>query len=115
MDSLIEDVKFTFNRLSAAHDQSVYSWDFALDGTGRDTTAILRLLLKEIERVEIERDDRVIGIAAGHIEGMETTLGRFLDDEEIASIARGFALTPKQELRIREVRGPKIVNDGREG
>ena len=115
MDSLIEDIKFAFNRLSVAHDQSVYSWDFALDGTGRDTTAMLRLLLKEIERREIEHDDRMVEIVVGHIEGMETTLGRSLDDEEIASVARGFSLTPEQDRRVRETRGPQTFYDALEG
>ena len=111
VDSLIEDIKFAFNRLSVAHDKNVYTWDYALDGIGRDTTAILRLLLKEIERTEMEYDDRMVEIVVGHIRGMETTLGRSLDDKEMASVARQFALTPGQEWRVQGARGSYIIDD----
>jgi hypothetical protein len=115
MDSLIEDIKFAFNRLSAAHDKNVYSWNYALDRTGRDTTAVLRLLLKEIERTEMEHDDRMVEIVVGHIRGMETTLGRSLDDEEMASVARQFALTSEQERRVQGTRGSYIIDDALQG
>ncbi len=101
VESLIEDIKFAFNRLSAAHDKNIYSWDYALDRSGRETTAILGLLLSEMERKETEYNDRMVEIIGGHIRGMETTLGRSLDDEELDSVLRQFAPTPEQEERIR--------------
>jgi hypothetical protein len=105
VDSLIDDIKFAFNGLSAAHDRSVWAWDFALRTSERDTSEVLGVLLKEMARKEIEYHDKMVEIAMGHIHGAETTLGRFLDDDEMRSVARQFALTPEQEQRVQQARG----------
>lgn len=105
VESLIDDIKFAFNRLSTAHDQSVYSWDYALQRSERETTEILGLLVNEVERKEKEYDDTMVEIIGGHIRGMETTLGRSLDNEELDSVLRQFAPTPEQEERVRRAHG----------
>lgn len=102
IESLADDIKFAFNRLSAAHDQNVYSWDFALRSSERDTTEVLAILLKEIELKEMQRDERMVEIVNGHIRGMETTLGRYLNDEEMRSVVRQYALTPELERRVQQ-------------
>lgn len=103
MDSLIEDIKFAFNRLSVAHDNSTYSWDSALRGSERHTVALLRLLVDETERREKEYTDKIVEITVGHIRGMETSLGRPLDDEELESVIRQFSPTAEQVELIRRV------------
>lgn len=98
--SVIEDIKYAFNRLSAAHDNNSYTWDHLIRGSERQTTEILGLLLKEIERAEMEYDDRMVEIVTGHIRGMETTVGRSLDADEIESVSRQFSVTPEQYQRV---------------
>lgn len=105
MESLIEDIRFVFNRLSVAHDNSSYSWDHALKSSERDTTAILRLLVNETERREKEFDAKMVEITIGHIRGMETTIGRPLDDEEFESVLRQFSPSAEQAELVRQLRG----------
>jgi hypothetical protein len=106
IESFIDDIKFAFNALCAAHDNSSYSWDSAIRSSGRNTNEVLGLLLKEIERAEVAHDDKMVEIVVGHIRGMETTLGRSLDAAEIEDVAkRQFSLTAKQIDRVQQERG----------
>lgn len=105
IDSLVEDIKNAFNRLSSAHGRSVWAWDFALDTSARQTSEVLGVLLKEMARKEIKYDDQMVDIAMNHIRSKETTLGRFLNDDELQSVAREFVLTPEQVERVRQARG----------
>src|SRR5439155_25136160 len=54
IDSLVEDIKDAFNRLSSAHDRNVYGWDFALRDSERATSEVLGVLLKEMARKEMK-------------------------------------------------------------
>jgi hypothetical protein len=100
VERLAEDIKYAFNRLSSAHDGSVWSWEYALDTTHRHTTEVLGLLVEEIERREAEHDDEMVEIVLGRIRKMETTLGGPIETEEIESVVQQFGLTAEQARRV---------------
>lgn len=106
VESLIEDIKFAFNRLSSLHDNSVYLWDQAVRRSGQETVEVVGLLVEKVEASEKKYDDEMVEIIGGHIQRMETTLGRSLDDEEVESTLNEFAPTLEQRERILGQREP---------
>lgn len=109
LDSLADDIKYAFDGLSSAHDRNVTLWDFPLETTSNHTIGILELLSKEIGGRQQHLNETLVRIVVDHIRGMESTLGRSLDEEELGSTLREFALTPEQAERVRRDCGPGLV------
>jgi len=102
IESLINDVKFSFNRLCAVHDNSTYSWDHAIGRIEQQTAGVLKLLMADMKRAAIEHDDEMVAIILGQLRRMEATMGRTLDDDEVESVLAQFQPTGEQARRIRE-------------
>jgi hypothetical protein len=100
VESLADDIKFAFNKLSVAHDRSYQDWDSMLRETERDTRDLFRLLANEIDRREVEFDETMVEIGLGHIRETEGILGRRLDENETREAIRSLGLTQAQVERV---------------
>ena len=100
MDRLATTIEEIFNGLTAGHDGNVFSWEYMLRTCDRDTTAVLRILMDEVEQKRSKYEEEMVRIVLEEIRRRETVLGRRLDKEEMRSIKREFGLTDGQAQRI---------------
>ncbi len=107
IESLAEEVKSAYNRLSAAHDGSVIAWDFPLRTYGGHATDVLGILLEEIERKQEEHQEAMVRIVLEDIRRQEKLIDRPLNQEEMQSVKQSYGLTEEQRRRIEEEYGPR--------
>ena len=103
VEALAEDVKFLFNKLSVAHENKCQSWDEMLRETETHTTSILSLLSNEIDHQQLEFDQTMVEIGLGHIQEIESVLGRRLSEDDVRLAISTLGLTPPQSERVLEL------------
>jgi hypothetical protein len=105
LDLLATTIEKIFNGLSAGHDGNVFSWEYMLRTSDRDTTAVLRILMDEVEQKQSKYEEEMVRIVLEEIQRRETVLARRLDKEEMRSIKREFGLTEGQAQRVDDTYG----------
>ncbi|MCH7998859.1 MAG: hypothetical protein IIA91_05220 [Chloroflexi bacterium] len=93
IQSLAEDIKTAFNRLSAAHDRSIIGWDFPLRTSEGHTSDVLGILLEEIGRKQKEHQEAMVRIVLEDIRRQEKLIDRSLTREEVQSVKQSYGLT----------------------
>ena len=102
LDALAAAIEDIFNGLSG----NGFSWEYMLRTCDRDTTAVLRILMDEVEQKHSKYEEEMVRIVRDEIRRRETVLDRHLGKEEMQSIKREFGLTEGQALRVEETYGP---------
>ena len=105
IESLAEDIKSAFNRLSTAHDRSIIGWDFPLRTSVEHTTDVLGILLEEIGRKQEQHQEAMVRIVLEDIRCQEKLIDRPLNQEEMQSVKQSYGLTEEQMQRIEEEYG----------
>lgn len=101
VDELAECVKSAFNRLSVGHDNNGFtSWEFQLRQSEQQTTKVLDILLKDMERTQYEHEEDMVRIGVEHVRRTEAEIGIRLNTEDRRSAIHSLGFSEEQVKRV---------------